>query len=84
MAAAQRRQKGGRAGAATKPHQGGIKEGSAAAEVSGSVRPAAASRRQMGCVSGDSAVAAEAEQRQHSRRGAAMVGSVAAASATHG
>ena len=38
----------------------------------------------MGCVSGGSAVAAEAEQREQGRSGAATVGSVVAESATRG
>ncbi len=38
----------------------------------------------MGCVSGGSAVAAEAEQREQGRSGAATVGSVVVESATRG
>jgi hypothetical protein len=45
---------------------------------------AARTRRQMGCVSGGSAVAAEAEQREQGRSGTATVGSVVAESATRG
>ncbi len=45
---------------------------------------AARTRRQMGCVSSGSAVAAEAEQRKQGRSGTATVGSVVAESATRG
>jgi hypothetical protein len=41
-------------------------------------------QQQMGCVSGGSAVAAEAEQREQGRSGAATVGSVVAESAMQG
>ncbi len=45
---------------------------------------AAWTQRQMGCVSGGSAVAAEAEQREQGRSSAVMVGSVVAELATRG
>ena len=45
---------------------------------------AARTRRQMGCVSGGSTVAAEAEQREQGRSVAVTVGSVVAESATRG